>query len=171
MHAMHVVGVDPGLVHTGAVRMGFVPADRTVTISSAAIEGYGKETTEVAAEVKDWVLEDATAVPLPDPSVYIEAYRPRSHFGGDSTMIQLVQDLRRELDAAVLQNTGVKQVVKRPLMELLGIWKFSTVTHHQDLRSAGRIGLLGMLKTPHGNEILTEIVRAHLRGEPWDVHH
>jgi hypothetical protein len=65
---------------------------------------------------------------------------------------------------------GVKKVVKSPLMELLGVWDFRLKTHHQDLRSAARIALLGMLKDDHLNKLLTDVVADHLRGENWNVH-
>jgi hypothetical protein len=73
--------------------------------------------------------------------------------------------------ATVVLNTGVKKIVKRPLMELLGVWSFATGTHHQDLRSAARIALYGMLKHEPLNRLLSDVVRDHLRGEDWDVRH
>jgi hypothetical protein len=56
-------------------------------------------------------------------------------------------------------------------MELLGVWKFKTPTHHQDLRSAARILLLGMFKDPQLNKLIADIVRSHLRGKDWSVGH
>ena len=85
-------------------------------------------------------------------------------------MVSAVTEFRKELGGTVLQNMGVKKVVKSPLMELLGVWNFNTPTHHQDLRSAARIGLLGMLKDDILNKLLTDIVADHLSGEAWDVH-
>lgn len=54
-------------------------------------------------------------------------------------------------------------------MNLLGVWKFSTVTHHQDLRSAARIALFGMLKNEETNRLLADVVADHLKGSDWDV--
>ena len=81
-----------------------------------------------------------------------------------------VQEYRGLKGSTVLPNMGVKKVVRRPLMELLGAWKFSTVTHHQDLRSAARIALLGMLKDPHMNRLLFDVVLDHIEGRTWRVH-
>jgi hypothetical protein len=86
-------------------------------------------------------------------------------------MLAAVADMRRETRGTVLNNTGVKKVVRQPLMELLGVWKFSTTTHHQDLRSAARIALLGMLKHQELNRLLTEVVKDNLEGRGWRVHH
>jgi hypothetical protein len=71
--------------------------------------------------------------------------------------------LRRSLPGVeILDNTGVKKVVTKPLMQLLGCWDFPTVTHHQDLRSAARIALYGGLKDQDINSLLTQIVMKQL---------
>lgn len=158
----HVVGVDPGLVHTGVVRMSFVPTDKKIIVGHKVVLG------PAAAAVRVW------AVPLgkwPD-ALFIEAYRPRSNLNSDERMVRAVGELKARMPSAVvLNNTGVKQVVKKSLMELLGVWSFSTKTHHQDLRSAARIALLGMLKDEDMNRLLSDIVAAHLKGDDWHVAH
>ncbi len=161
----HIVGVDPGLVHTGVVRMVFVPGSKAVYVYSTAVPGPNAKA--VSHEIyHDVGLQQAAG----DPHIFVEAYRPRSGFSTDERMVTAVQDFKRELNATVVNNTGAKKVVKQPLMELLDVWKFSTVTHHQDLRAAARIGLLGMLKSEPLNRLLTEVVRAHLRGSDWHVY-
>jgi hypothetical protein len=151
-----VVGVDPGLVHTGVVSLLFKPDAKEILVSDRVVLGPN------AADVK-------AAVPLcgPAPHIFIEGYRPRSHYDSDQRMVSAVSEIRAATKGTVLQNTGVKKVVKQPLMELLGCWKFSTVTHHQDLRSAARIALLGMLKDDLLNSLLTDVVRSHLAGRTW----
>jgi hypothetical protein len=42
-------------------------------------------------------------------------------------------------------------------------------THHDDLRSAARILVLGMLKNPMLNEVLSDYVRDRIKGRPWDT--
>ena len=42
-------------------------------------------------------------------------------------------------------------------------------THHQDLRSAARIALLGMLRDEQMNRLLADVVRDHLAGETWTI--
>lgn len=152
-----VVGVDPGLVHTGIVALSFDQQVKGVWVYHYVIDG--PDAAAVQSEIE------------PGSSVFIEGYRPRSNFNTDARMVSAVSDFRRELTGStVLLNTGVKKVVRRPLMELLHVWKFDLVTHHQDLRAAARIALLGMLKDDHLNHLLTTVVQDHLRGEPWDIH-
>lgn len=151
-----VAGIDPGLVHTGVVSMTFDRTIKTVWVASYVIDGPD------AAAVK--------AVLEPRAVVFIEGYRPRSNFSTDARMAAAVTDMRKATGGAVLQNMGVKKIVKSPLMEMLHVWKFDQVTHHQDLRSAARIALFGMLKDDHLNQLLTTVVADHLSGEDWDVH-
>lgn len=162
MQPTHIVGVDPGLVHTGVVSLYF-RSDRAIEVDHEAVVGPDARVTKL------WI--DAHAKHFTStPQVFIEGYRPRSNFNTDQRMVEAVAKMRAELGGKVLLNTGVLKVVRQPLLELLGCWKFSTVTHHQDLRSAARIAILGMLKDEQHNALLTDIVRAHLRGRPWHVH-
>lgn len=164
MQPTHVVGIDPGLVHTGVVRLQFVPEDQAVHVQHEAVAGPD------ATAVQKWI-DWGAQLPVGTPAhVFIEGYRPRSHFDSDAEMTRAVLEIKKATGGAVLFNTGVKKVVKQPLMELLGCWKFGTVTHHQDLRSAARIGLLGMLKSEPLNRVLTQVVQDHLSGATWHVH-
>lgn len=161
MNTTAVVGVDPGLVHTGVVRMTFDSTSRTVVVDETAVPGL--DPTATAA----WIHTQ----PVPSSQIFIEGYRTRSNFSTDQAMVAGVQELRQVLKGQVVLNTGVKQVVRRPLMELLGVWQFATVTHHQDLRSAARIALLGMLKSEQLNRVVTQVVLDHLAGRTWNVRH
>lgn len=160
MSVSHVVGVDPGLVHTGVVELVFDSRNRRVEVKPHVVQGTNPvEVQQLAAPAK-----------TTNRVVFIEKYQPRSHLNSDARMMEFQSQLKQALPkATVVLNTGVKKVVRKPLMELLGVWKFGTVTHHQDLRSAARIALLGMLKSEPLNRLLSDVVRDHLRGEDWDV--
>jgi len=165
MSVTHVAGVDPGLVHTGAVRLEFFPEEKAIEIGHQAISGAKPEDHARAAE--QWIFSD---IDRPRPHIFIEKYQPRGHLNSDAKMAATVHEIKAALPSAtVLLNTGVKKVVRRPLMELLGVWSFTTVTHHQDLRSAARIAVLGMLKSDVHNRLLADVVRDHLKGATWDV--
>lgn len=158
MNPITIVGVDPGLVNTGVVGLIFSPATRRVAVLDVAILGIDVFPT---VEFVQRIRADR---------VFIEAYRPRSHFDTDARMGEGVNKLRRAIKGSVtLNNTGVKQVVRQPLMELLHCWSFNTRTNHQDLRSAARIAILGMLKDPELNELLATLVTDHLDGRHWDI--
>lgn len=150
-----VIGIDPGLVHTGLVSHTFYPESREVLIESEVFSG---------PEVRKSGLLVAGG------RVFIEGYRPRSHYGTDDRMVRAVSDLHKSIKGStVLNNTGVKKVIRQPLMQALGTWTFSTVTHHQDLRSASRIGLYGMVKDDELNLVLADFVRDLVAGKPWRV--
>ena len=157
---IHVVGIDPGLVHTGAVRFLLRPAVREVETHHAVFSGTRPE------PVRDWVLDGAYRV---RPRVYVEGYRPRSHLGTDEKMTVAVNEMKKLTGGRVLLNEGVKKVIRPELMRLLDVWLFSTATHHQDLRSAARIALYGMVKDDQTNQVLADLVRDHLKGDDWKV--
>lgn len=167
---MEIVGVDPGLVHTGAVLIRPLAHVRAIEIMHEAIAGPDAQALE------DWLartsLHQRPWTPGRGPMMFIEGYRQRSNYGTNDKMIEAVMNFKKKFPfSRVMQNTGVKQVVRRPLMELLGVWSFSTPTHHQDLRSAARIGVYGALKSEVLNDLLFNIVNDHLAGRTWDVRH
>lgn len=167
---MEIVGIDPGLVHTGAVMIRLLAHVRAIEIKHEAIVGPD------AAAADQWLRQVSVHQPPwrpgKGPMMFIEGYRQRSNYGTNDKMIEAVMNFKKQFPfSRVLQNTGVKQVVRRPLMELLGVWSFSTPTHHQDLRSAARIGIYGALKHEVLNELLFTIVNDHLAGRTWDVRH
>ncbi len=154
-----LVGIDPGIVHTGVVVMSFRTTSKTIAIDHVATAGTP------ASWVKQWLGMYSDL-----DHIFIEAYRPRSHFDQDSRMGDAVRDLKAVLPrATVLDNTGVLRVVKRPLMEALGVWNFSTPTHHQDLRSAARIALLGAFKDETLNGVIADVIRDHINNNPWRI--
>jgi hypothetical protein len=157
MSVTHVLGIDPGLVHTGMVWLSFVPKMREVQVRHHAVAG---------PDIMK-IQRLAGAFSGDDCRIFIEAYRPRSAFNTDARMGEAVSTIRVATGGTVLDNTGVKKVVKQPLMELLGVWKFATPTHHQDLRSAARIALLGMLRDERLNTVVANVVRDHLDGNTW----
>lgn len=157
---IHIVGVDPGLVHTGAVRFQFFPTERRVEIDHAVFSGTR------TAPVRDWVLDGAYRI---RPRVYVEGYRPRSHLATDQKMVTAVSEIGKATGGKVLLNQGVKKVITPELMKLLNVWLFSTPTHHQDLRAAARIALFGMVKDERLNQVLADLVRDHLNSNDWQV--
>jgi len=158
----HIIGVDPGLVNTGVVSMMFGPTIRHLTIEHTVINGPD------AVATVDWIQ----SLPTVHPLIYVEQYRPRQNLSSDPRMTQVQHELQSLLSRArFLPNMGIKRVITRDLMEVLEVWKFPTSTHHQDLRSAARIALLGMAKHSEYNQVLADMVRAHLDGDPWTISH
>lgn len=157
--SVHIIGVDPGLVDTGVVRMIFKPSIQVVDVSSAVVSGID------AQRIKNW-----SELVGYKPRYFVEKYRPRRGYGTDERMVTGEHELRQVLPKAeFLDNTGIRKVVRPPVLGLLGIWSFSQPTHHQDLRSAARIAVLGMLKDEELNHLLADVVAAELDGDPWEV--
>jgi len=154
MSVCTTVGIDPGLVHTGvvAVRLNI----NSLVLSSSHELFLGPD----VQAVKQWVWQ------IDKPVVFIEKYRPRSHYGTDERMVKAEAEFKRAMPkATLLDNTGVLKIVTQDLLELLGLWKFATPTHHQDLRSAARIAVLGMLRNPEMNGHLTRYVKEVLSAD------
>lgn len=165
-----ITGIDPGIVHTGVVAIGLDAERRVWTVDEIVVPGVqlphpsGIGTTP-AVDVYSTIKLVETG---PDNHVFIEAYRPRSHFAHDASMVSAVRELATGIPGAkVINNTGVKQVVGQQLMQLFSVWKFATSTHHQDLRSAARIGIYGALKDTELNAVLTQFVTDNLDGRVW----
>lgn len=157
-----IIGIDPGLVHTGAVRFNFDTVGKRYAIDHQVFEGEAGSLGPNLQEVFDWVDM------YPTKHVFIEAYRPRANYNTDSSMSRIVTDLKRGITGSkVINNTGVKAVIRRPLMDLLEAWTFTTRTHHQDLRSAARIGLYGLVKDKELNRVLFQFTQDMLQGNPW----
>ncbi len=143
-----VCGIDPGVTHTGCVEILFNPETSNISVSSEVVEGIDVEKIKTFTQDAD--------------RVFVEAYKPRSNFAVDTYMQESIGELKKALPSATfLNNMGVKKIVTVPLMQLLEVYNFDTPTHHQDLRSAARILLFGMIKDPVLNKLLTDIVRNH----------
>jgi hypothetical protein len=147
-------GIDPGIVDTGAVT--FILDTERLLLNVSAEKLLGSDPGPIEEYVKRNTLDRTLT--------FVEAYRDRGTiFNTHGTMRNIEAALRRSLPGVeILDNTGVKKVVTKPLMQLLDCWDFPTVTHHQDLRSAARIALYGGLKDPEINSFLTQIVMKRL---------
>lgn len=141
-----VDGIDPGLVHTGVVRFVFdqQPEKKLFDLQVYGEVVNGFDIPGIRAQV------GSHKRPL-----FVEAYKPRSNFSTDKNMVEGIALIKKEFPhAKVLPNMGIKNVVTEQFMKALGCWKFSTSSHHQDLRSAARIALLGMYKDPELNRVV-----------------
>jgi len=153
---IHLLGIDPGLVDTGAVLFQFETSRHSLQTSARRFDGGD------ATEIAEWVASLS-----PQPITFIERYRDRGTvFTTHNAMRNLEMQLREAIPGAtLLDNSGVKRIVTKDLMVALGVWKFDILTNHQDLRSAARIALLGALRVPELNQVITEHLIALLDQE------
>jgi hypothetical protein len=161
MYNPTVIGVDPGLVHTGIVMLDFNVEQRELTVDHAVVDGLDA----LAASLAVQSMAKNTAI----CDIFIEKYTPRSGFQQDERMVQANSTFSTALQGRLLRNTGVKKVVTRELMELCHVWSFGTKTHHQDLRSAARIALLGMMLDTTLNKVLYTYCTDTTDGRTWNV--
>ena len=162
-----VWGVDPGLVNTGIVQISFNTDTQRWLVTHQVFKGEldtNRRTHIPSGKIAGYLNANVSS----DGRVFVEAYRPRSHYQNDAEMGRAINDLKAQVKTAkTIDNTGMKKVVKPALMKALNVWSFSTKTHHQDLRSAAMISLYGMLKDEVGNSVLFQVLRDELAGRPW----
>lgn len=84
-------------------------------------------------------------------------------------MTVLVQQVRDTVKGSIVDNTGAKKIVTDELLDLLQLKKWTTITHHADLRSAARIALKGAIENPALNVLLSDVIRDLLGGIEWEV--
>ena len=151
---IEIVGIDPGLVHTGLVHMMLDTEADTLSHTEVLYDGMPEE------EIADYVRG------LPALAhVYMEAYRTRSAWNSDPEMQAGIARIKKAAPRVeIVTNMGVKKVVTNELMKLLEVYTFAQKSHHQDLRSAARIGLMGALKVEPFNRALYKIATTKLEG-------
>ena len=146
------IGIDPGLVHTGVVGLRINPNVERIEAFCVLVDGIDEKKVLAAVD------KISNHVEYSKRYIWIEDYRPRSHLSTDRNMVEGVAALKTALPGSiVLPNMGIKTVVKDSLLELLELNTFAVSTHHNDLVSAARILLLGMLKDENLNALLTQI--------------
>lgn len=163
-----IIGIDPGVVHTGCVGLVFYEENRLIDVSYLLINDVDPEA------VRDWVDEQ------PKPAaIFIEDYNPGNFGKTDKRMSESLGKLKAEFPPAdhpyivkYVDNAGVNTLVPAKLLETFGVARFPVATHHNDLVSAAKIALLGMMqdKSQHSLRLLvSQVVLDELRGNPWDV--
>ena len=146
------IGIDPGLVHTAGVAVQASHSIASFTVHTKVVDGISDS---ALAEMAEWAQEKAV------DGVAIEGYRPRGHYQGDSNMMQAIKHLQTQIPGSVqVPNMGVKKVITNDTLKLLRLWSFQPKTHHQDLRSAARIGLFHYAQAPGGSEWLYELIQS-----------
>lgn len=161
---MKLIGIDPGIVDTGAVCLTLDEDQCQVTVDWLTIN---KATLVTGPQLlTEWI--DCNKMGL--AGVFVEKYNPRPGMPTNSKMVELEHAIRSAIPfAKFINNMGIKQIITRELMELFGVWHFTQVTHHQDLRSAARIALYGAVKDDQLNEVIADVVHAKLYGKSWPI--
>lgn len=162
MNNVIITGVDPGLVHTGVVTFD-LPApdddDQTIWIKYRVFENVDEE------EIADYIDKHTDS-----DYIFIEDYDMRNNFNTDKAMAGAVERLKNAVPRGqLINNAGVNTLIPSGLMRIFDVWSFPVVTNHNDLRSAARIALLGMLKDEELRKFLSNIVSEFLAGYQINV--
>ena len=156
------IGIDPGLVHTAGVAVQASHSIASFTVHTKVVDGISDS---ALAEMAEWAREKDMDV------VAIEGYRPRGHYQGDSNMMQAIKHLQTQIpESRQVPNMGVKKVITNDTLKLLRLWSFQPKTHHQDLRSAARIGLFHYAQVPGGSEWLYDVIKSVYKTTIFDEH-
>lgn len=153
-----LVGIDPGVIHTGIIVSKINPHVKDVTNSTFLMEGCPVKAIRYSLRN------------FRPTATFIEGYRPRSNLHHDRQMQKFVSELNLHLPNSIaLDNMDSKNVVKNDLLKLFKLYSFSTRSHHQDLRSAARIMLFGALKQNDTNALIADVVRDTIKTPgSWD---
>lgn len=156
--SLQVFGIDPGIVHTGLVELNWDFHNRKLRVNARSVDGITEQSVielQKRIEQRMWLKSN----------IIVEEYRPKSHFSTDTKMVEGQAMLKLHLPSAkIINNSGVKSIVTKELLQLLDLYDWPT-THHNDLRSAARIALLAMLRDERANNRLAEFVGAALNNK------
>ena len=157
--SLQVFGIDPGIVHTGLVELSWDFHNQELRITARSVDGITEQSViELRRCIQRRVWRKS--------NIIVEEYRPKSHFSSDTKMVEGQAMLKLHLPSAkIINNSGVKSIVTKELLQLLDLYDWSTTTHHNDLRSAARIALLAMLRDERANNRLAKFVEAALNNK------
>lgn len=162
MNNVIITGIDPGLVHTGVVTIDFphkYEDDQNIYVKYRVFENVDE------AEIADYIDNHTDS-----DHIFIEDYDMRNNFNTDKAMAGAVERLKNAIPRGqLINNAGVNTLVPAGLMRVFDVWSFPVATNHNDLRSAARIALLGMLKDEVLREILSDIVSVVISGYQINV--
>lgn len=164
MDDITIGGIDPGIIHTGCVAITLDEAKRTIDIRFEIINGVDISKTQY------WVNKQGL------DALFIEDYNPGNYTREDKKMSEALGRLKSAFiptdDPIVryVDNAGINTLIPIAVLRCFGVDKFPVSTNHNDLVSAAKIALLGMLKDKSGLRLLvSRVVRDHLTNRAWKV--
>ncbi|TXJ06570.1 MAG: hypothetical protein E6Q27_03520 [Aeromicrobium sp.] len=156
-----LAGVAPAIDQTGIVVLDLDEDKRLATIDYTVIE----QSDPVA--VKEWLGQRE----LDD--VYIENCDPHGQIKDDDPLLKILVAIQEELPTArLLDIVGAESIVKDSTLKKMGTWTFEHNPHVQDLRSAARTALLGVMNDRTHTRYITvfnSFLAAAVMGTDWDV--
>ncbi len=162
MAHVSTVGIDPGIIHTGCVDYQIDTVRHRILVTYKVFSGVQVE------EIADHVGTPG--------ALFIEDYNPGNYQREDKKMSEALGKLKLvfpESDSVrYVDNAGINTLIPKTVLAVFGSDVFPVSTHHNDLVSAGKIALLGMLQDKHDRgyrQLISDIVGSFLAGKPWGV--
>ena len=167
---MILLGVDPGIVDTAAVKISLDMDARKWSVQTRVWHNVTARLGQNNIEVDPHFVMGLSEFAFVDPAVqvFIEGYRQRGRdTKQDARMLKLVDEIKRSIRSSeIVDNAGIKKIVTEPMLKLFNVSRFE-YTNHSDLKSAARVALAGGIKRPILNYNLAMFVRDNLRGQSW----
>lgn len=131
---MKILAIDPSSNRIETSTTGIVLLDNARLVDSWAIS-YGMK------GFADWFHEIGSSLEV--DTVVIEQFEARDNDKSkDNSVLETIAYIQLCYPEAILQkNAGYKSDIPNDLLKVLNLWKFSQKSHHNDIRSAARLGL------------------------------
>jgi len=168
---LNLIGGDPGLVDTAATAILLDFDAKTIEVQTQVWSRVVKTSPKGwAIEVKQSFMLELNQFCMNRPGLTLRAvenYRPRGrNMKQDQQMTEMVQVCAEAMSGTIVDNTGIKKIVKEPLLKMFHCARFAS-TNHADSKSAARVALRRGIENVAINMLLADYVRDHLEDRPW----
>ena len=165
---MILVGIDPGIVDTAAVKLTFNFEQETWSLRTRVWSNVTERLGLNDVHVQQEFLDDLRA--FCETAPFIEGFRQRGRDTlQDQRMLALIRELKQGLKGStIVDNTGIRKIVTEPMMKLFEVSRFPG-TNHADLKSAARVALAGGIKSEELNPLLARFVTQRLLENKWTL--
>lgn len=152
---MRILSIDPSSNKINTSTTGIVLLDNTKLIDYWVV-GYGM------LNFKNWF--DEIGKKLEVNVVVIEKFEARDNDNSkDNSVLETIAFIQLCYPNAILQrNAGYQSDIPNELLKLLGLWKFDKRSHHNDIRSAARLGLFYAMRNDV-EEVIQDIGRTAIK--------
>ena len=166
-------GIDPGIKDTALTTIELDFGSKEITIFSqiwAKVLSRKNNSIDIEEKFLDELSDSVRSLQGTATFTGIEGYRARGlNLHQDQAMQHIVQTLNHRFKGSIIvENTGIKQVVTRPLLQLFHVARFKDGGNHNDRVSAARVALRLGIQIESLNTLLSDYVEDHLyKEEPW----
>lgn len=176
MKLLNIIGIDPGIRDTGLVSLYLDTDYKQFEIAHRVFSNVTyreKKTTVISPDylegIKGTVIDEALRRVLThEQRVFVENFQQRGrNVFQDQDMLALVRETRKAVRGELIDNTSVKKIVTEDTLDAFKMRRFNVSTNHQDLKSAARILLMGMIKDDDLNVVVADFILDHIEGKPW----